>query len=133
MGNQSSSGRLPWYSLVTAAIVIIGFFWLAYYMATLAASLGREDQYRWDRLLFVFNAVQTLTVAAAGVLLGSSVQQARVASAESRADAAGATSQQLQAEAVKAQLARNLVNSVNPPGGERQVESVIAQLKEILD
>ena len=133
MSSQLANSRLPWYSLITGAIIVASFCWLAYYMATLAASLGREDQYRWDRLLFIFNAVQTLAVAAAGVLLGSSVQQARVASAEARADAAGATSDRLQTEAVKAQLARKLVNDLTPPGVDQPTGALVAQLKTILD
>lgn len=130
-----SDGRLPWYTILTGAIILTGFTWLAYFMISIGSTLGQQDQYRWDRLLLIFNAVQTLTVAAAGALLGSSVQQARVASAEARADAADASAKTTQAQAAKAEAARRLVENLDPPGtADRspEIRLMLGQLRAVL-
>lgn len=119
--------RLPWYTIMTGAVILIGFSWLTYFMVSVGTTLGKEDQFRWDRLLLVFNAVQTLTVAAAGALLGSAVQQGRVASAEARADAADATAKINQTGAAKAEAARSLVENLDPPGGTLSHEQTLLE------
>lgn len=129
---SSETSSVPWYTLLTGAIILAGFLWLAYFMVSFGAVLGRDDQYRWDRLLFIFNAVQTLTVAAAGVLLGSSVQQARVASAEARADAADTTAKQVQSDAAKIQAARKLIENLTPPGSGTPFDTAIVQLRAVI-
>lgn len=83
-------------------------------------------------LLFIFNAVQTLTVAAAGVLLGTSVQQARVASGKARADAALTTAKEVQGDAAKAQAARKLIESLEPPGKGPSSDTAMAHLRAII-
>jgi hypothetical protein len=128
--------KQPWYTLFTAAIILIGFFGLCYFMMSHGMTLGKDDQFRWDRLLLIFNAVQTLAVAAAGALLGSAVQQARVASAEARADAADSSAKQAQTDAVKAEATRRAIEEhVNPPGGGQPAmsdEALIAQIRAIV-
>jgi hypothetical protein len=121
--------RLPWYSVATGAIILVGFSWLAYFMVGAAGAIGQDDQFHWDRLLLIFNAVQTLTVAAAGVLLGTTVQQARVASAEARADAAEGDAKGARTDAAKAEAARRLIEHLDPPGGG---DVTLAQLRAVL-
>ena len=116
MADTPAPTRLPWYAILTGAVILIGFSWLTYYMVSMGTTFGKDDQFRWDRLLLIFNAVQTLTVAAAGALLGSAVQQGRVSSAEARADAADAAAKANQTEAAKAEAARRLVENLGPPG-----------------
>jgi hypothetical protein len=133
MADPSPVARLPWYAVLTGAIILLGFSWLAYLMVEAALNLGEKEQYRWDRLLLVFNSVQTLTVAAAGALLGTAVQQGRVASAEARADAAGAAARANQSDAAKAETARKLVEGLDPPGNAPTSEqALLNQLKVVL-
>jgi hypothetical protein len=127
--------KQPWYTPFTAAIILIGFFGLCYFMMSHGMTLGEEDQFRWDRLLLIFNAVQTLAVAAAGALLGSAVQQARVASAEARADAADSSAKQAQTDAAKAEATRKLIENLDPPGSgtpAMTADTVIAQIRAIV-
>lgn len=133
MADGPIPARLPWYTIVTGAVILVGFTWLTYFMVSVGTTLGKDDQFRWDRLLLIFNAVQTLTVAAAGALLGSAVQQGRVASAEARADAADATAKISQSDAAKAEAARKLVEDLEPPGNAQSGEqSLLQHLKAVL-
>ncbi|TYC78766.1 hypothetical protein [Novosphingobium sp. BW1] len=122
--------RLPWYSVATGAIILIGFASLVFYLVSVSGVIGKDEQMRWDRLMLIFNAVQTLTVAAAGVLLGTTVQQARVASAEARADAAEGNAKAAQSDAEKAAAARRLIDGLDPPGGAG--DAALAQIRAVL-
>ena len=77
MADVPTQARLPWYAIVTGAVILLGFSWFTYFMVSVGMQLDQKQQFRWDRLLLIFNAVQTLTVAAAGALLGTVVQQGR--------------------------------------------------------
>lgn len=117
MADVPNQARLPWYAIATGAMILLGFSWLTYFMVRVRMQLDERQQFRRERLLLIFNAVHTLTVAAAGALLGTVVQQGRVASAEARADAADATAKTNQGDAAKAETARRLVENLDPPGG----------------
>jgi len=133
MPGETDQARLPWYSLITGAIILGGFAWFTYYMVVSASTIGKDDQFHWDRLLLIFNAIQTLTVAAAGVLLGTTVQQARVASAENRADAAQSAATAAQTDAAKAAAARKLIEQLDPPGAAATDRSaLLAQVRAVL-
>lgn len=97
-------------SLITAVILLGGFAWVTSFMIGEGKTLPATDQYKWERLLSIFNAVQTLAVAAAGVLLGTTVQQGRVAIAEASAKANAE-------DASKANAVRETLNRLQPPGG----------------
>jgi hypothetical protein len=117
--------RMTWYGLLVALVIFIGFGWLCWFMAGNAVSLGQDHQYVWDRLVLLFNAVQSFASAAVGALLGTAVQQARVVRAEATAEANAA-------DAEKARSARNLIANLQPPGGGQSsapVESIAAVLK----
>lgn len=101
--------RTPWYSLVAALIILAAFAWLCRYLLVKGVPLEPALQYQWDRMLIIFNAIQTMAAGAVGVLLGTTVQQARVASAEQRA-------QVNEEEARKAHAARRQMGGLDPPG-----------------
>lgn len=77
--------KYPWYTLISATVILFGFILLANFMINTGQSLPENEQFKWDRLITIFNALQTIAVAAAGVLLGTAVQQSRVATAEEAA------------------------------------------------
>lgn len=104
-----AAGKLPWYTLVVGLALLVAFGLLSWFMLDKGATLPANAQHVWDRMLLIFNAVQTMAAAAVGVLLGTSVQQARVASAERRAE-------EKEYDAAKAQAARKLINGLQPPG-----------------
>ena len=117
--------KLPWYTLVTAALILGGFVMVAHFMIDIGQSLPKEEQFKWERLITVFNTVQTLAVAAAGVLLGTAVQQSRVASAEASAKVNAD-------DAAKAKAAREALKGLQPPGGGDPKASDLNVLRAIL-
>lgn len=131
-GSTTTPSRLPWYSVATGAVILIGFASIAGYLVYVSGVIGKEDQLHWDRLLLIFNAIQTLTVAAAGVLLGTTVQQARVASAEARADTAEGDAKASQVDAAKAEAARRLLEHLDPPGDAAAGQALISHIGAVL-
>ncbi|HMI41824.1 MAG TPA: hypothetical protein VK485_11420 [Sphingomicrobium sp.] len=132
MANKTAN--LPWYSLAVGLIVIIAFGWLCYFMIEKSQVLGPNEQFRWDRLLLIFNSVQAMAAAALGVMLGTAVQQGKVDTAEASAAKAEADAKANQSEANKAENARKLINSLQPPGaGAGAADQTIAHLKTILN
>src|SRR4051794_21505756 len=75
---ETDMSKLPAYVVIVAVLVIIGFGWLCFELMGAATSLPKDEQFRWDHMVVVFNSVQTMAAAALGVLLGTTVQQARV-------------------------------------------------------
>ena len=123
---------LAWVVPVIAGAILIGFAVLCGVMLYSGLNLGKDDQFRWDRALFVFNAVQAIATAAAGALLGTVVQQGRVATAEGRAANAEADAKLNADEARKAKAARKLLSDLQPPGGDRppaNIEALVAVLR----
>jgi hypothetical protein len=96
---------------VGAAAVIVCFGYLCQFMLSKSLTLRADEQFRWDRILMIFNAVQTMAAAALGVVLGTTVQQARVERAEAKADV-NAT------KAAKADAALQLIDGLQPPGAQ---------------
>jgi hypothetical protein len=100
---------LPWYALVVSVAIISVFGWMCYHMIIQSAVIDNEShRFQWDRLMSIFNVVQAMAAAAVGALLGTTVQQARVQTAQ--AQAVGAIA--------KVEAARELVDTLQPPGGE---------------
>jgi hypothetical protein len=106
------SSKLPWYTLWAGLIVLVGFAVLCIYMIDASRSLPKDEQFRWDHLLVIFNSIQTMAAAALGVLLGTTVQQARVDAARAQAQAAEAKADKNQQEAGKNQAVRGLLSGV---------------------
>ena len=103
-------GRAPWYTIVVAILILAAFAALCRYLLVEGVPLDpKTQQHQWDRMLIIFNAIQTMAAAAAGALLGTTVQQARVASAEQRA-------QLNEQDARKADAARKQIGNLQPPG-----------------
>jgi|GraSoiStandDraft_4_1057263.scaffolds.fasta_scaffold2344780_1 hypothetical protein len=105
-----------WIAYGAATLVVVVFLFFCNSMFEQAQTLPAEAQFRWDRMVMIFNTVQTIATAAAGVLLGTTVQQARVASAEARANKADAQASANQSEASKAAAARRVLSELQPPG-----------------
>lgn len=117
--------KLPWYTLITAILILGGFVVVTQFMIDVGQSLPKDDQFKWDRLITIFNTVQTLAVAAAGVLLGAAVQQSRVTSAEASAKANAD-------DAAKAKAAREALKELQPPGGGDPKAADLNVLRAIL-
>ena len=117
--------KLPWYSLLTAVILLGGFVLVTNFMIDVGQTLPKEEQFKWERLITIFNTVQTLAVAAAGVLLGTAVQQTRVNSAEASAKANSD-------DAAKARAAREAIRGLQPPGSPAPKSTDVEVLRSIL-
>jgi len=116
--------HLPWYAAVVGIMIFLAFAWFCYDLIEQATTIDNDaNRYKWDRLLLMFNAVQGMAAAAVGALLGTTVQQARVETAEQRA-ASNAQS------AAKVAAARELIDGLQPPGGAP--DSGIDALRRIL-
>ena len=92
----------------TAFIVVAGFAILCFAMIRAAMTVTPEQ---WDHLVVVFNSVQAMAAAALGVLLGTTVQQARVDAANGRAALAETRRAAAEEDQLKAKVARTLVDS----------------------
>ena len=92
----------------TAFIVVAGFAILCFAMIRAAMTVTPEQ---WDHLVVVFNSVQAMAAAALGVLLGTTVQQARVDAAYGRAALAETRRAAAEEDQLKAKVARTLVDS----------------------
>ncbi|KAK0340351.1 hypothetical protein LTR94_030894, partial [Friedmanniomyces endolithicus] len=81
----------------------------------------------------------TITVAAGGALLGTTVQatatKERVADANDRAEQAESSARQSFANAAKAEAAKHLLENLEPPGNpdaEADRSAIVAQLRAVL-
>jgi hypothetical protein len=110
------ASKLPWYTLIVGIIVLVGFGWLCFYMVDASANLPKDEQFRWDHLVVIFNSIQTMAAAALGVLLGTTVQQARVDAAKSKADAAEAKADANAQHAVKNDAVRSIIAGAHTEG-----------------
>ena len=70
--------------IVSAAVILSLFCWLFWYMVT--KGIGSVDH--WDRLVALYNSVQTIIVAAVGALLGTQVSAGQLAAARTSGDEA---------------------------------------------
>jgi len=117
--------RLPWYTLVVALVVLVGFGWLCFEMLNAATTLPKDEQFRWDHIVVVFNSLQTMAAAALGVVLGTTVQQARVDAAQSQASADQAKADANAGEAAKADAARKLITGLQAPGAPADIKETL--------
>jgi len=124
--------KLPWYTLIVGLLILIGFGWLCAYMVHASASLPKEEQFRWDHLVVVFNSIQTMAAAALGVLLGTTVQQARVDAAKSKAEAAEAKADTNAKHAVKNEAVRSLLAGGITEGVPSDAEATLRAIKATL-
>lgn len=107
---------------ITAIILLSGFSCLCFFMISKGLTLTESEEYKWSRMVFVFNAIQAIATASAGVLLGTNVAtrvaNARVADARSLAEAASKEAESNKEDAEGARAARKLLDGLEPPGGE---------------
>ncbi|RJF93494.1 hypothetical protein [Sphingomonas cavernae] len=135
MTDKPEATKIPRYSLLAGSVILLVFALLVWIMMTQGMQLEENQQYRWDRLLLIFNAVETMAVAAAGVLLGTTVQQGRVAAAEARAADAQTDAKSASVTAAKAtsklEAARRISEGVDPPGAGRDNAEIIAAINNL--
>jgi hypothetical protein len=124
--DSTDTQRIAWMTPVAAGVMVIAFAVLCGVMLHTGLRLAENEQFRWDRALFVFNAVQAIALAAAGALLGTTVQGVRVKDAETRAAGAEADAKLNAEDAAKARAARDLIDGLQPPGGGKSAASVEA-------
>jgi hypothetical protein len=127
------TSKLPTYTLLTGLIVLVGFVVLCVYMIDASMALGKDEQFRWDHLLVVFNSIQTMAAAALGVLLGTTVQQARVDSARARADVAEAKADQNAKGATKTEAVRGLLTGVRAQAAGSDPAATLKAIEAMLD
>ena len=99
-GASSAAKVATWLPSVAAAVILVFFAVILRDMFEHATSATTDAQ--WQRLLFLFNGLESLAFAAAGVLLGERVQRSRAQAAESRAERAEGKADEAQQEAAEA-------------------------------
>jgi hypothetical protein len=104
------------------AVALIALFLLA-----LVGLFLLRDDANWDRLVFLFGALQALVFAGAGALFGTSVQRGNLADARADAAAARASADaardEAQAQGKEAEKGRALADALRAAG-----EALLAQL-----
>jgi hypothetical protein len=73
-----------WITIVAATLITVFYLWLSWSLLNHFA-LSANPEGSWERALMILNGIGSLGFAAAGVLLGTSVQQANVVKAQKEA------------------------------------------------
>ena len=94
-------------TLIVGIVVLVGFGVLTFYMIRMNSKLPADQQ--WDHLVVIFNSIQAMAAAALGVLLGTTVQQARVYEANARAKLFENERRQYENDAIKNNAIRSLL------------------------
>ena len=94
-------------TLIVGIVVLVGFGVLTFYMIRMNSKLPADQQ--WDHLVVIFNSIQAMAAAALGVLLGTTVQQARVDAANARAKLFENERRQYENDAIKNNAIRSLL------------------------
>ena len=94
VGDQAGDGKaggerriIPTLAVVSAVLILVFFAFAVWRMFAIAGDEATTDMH-WSRVLFIYNALEAMAFAAAGVLLGERVQRSRAVAAEARADQA---------------------------------------------
>jgi hypothetical protein len=126
---------VSWLPSVSAAVILIFFAVLLLKMFDLAATVSDDKQ--WGRLLFLYNGLEALAFAAAGVLLGERVQRSRALAAENRADASEAKADDAQQDAAQAtangKALKKAVESKVRSSGALESATAAPELAELSD
>lgn len=115
----------PWYALAAATILLIAYLVMTGVMFFVFSG---KDNPNWQNALTIYSGFQAFATAAGGVLLGTTIQQVRVAAAER--DATTAKADRDKAQGV-IQAARQAVTDDSGAGGGTPQQRVAA-LKRIL-
>lgn len=126
-----------WITIVAAALLTVFYLGTAWYLLNHFA-LPANPEGNWERALTLLNGIAAIGFAAAGVLLGTSVQQVNVASAQKEASDQKAKADRL------AEPSKELVDKI--PGllnmlpqnfvadpSRIEVDSALARLRRALD
>ncbi len=81
-----TSNMLSWIPALSACVILLFFAIFLAKMFNYAVTVTEDEH--WSRLLLLYNGLEAMAFAAAGVLLGERVQRSRAMAAENRADAA---------------------------------------------
>lgn len=83
----TAMAKVPRYAVLTAAIILVVYLGLTFIMI-FALSKYPNDDPRWTHALLIYNGFMSFATAAAGLLLGTQIQQGAVeASQKDAADA----------------------------------------------
>jgi len=128
------SSKLSLTTLVVGLLVLAGFGLLCFYMIEVSASLPKDEQFRWDHLVVVFNSIQAMAAAALGVLLGTTVQQARVDAANSRAALSEEKRRANEKDGTKNAAIRRLLGETQPSARDSGApDDTLKAVRAILD
>ncbi len=119
----------PWIPVATAVLILVAFVILFNHVLQRSAIIDDKHQYLWDRLLLLYNSVQTIVVAAASALLGVQVSAAQVAAA--RASGAQSEARVTQLESNIKSFQNTIKNRVG--GSERGLSSASLNAAIIAD
>lgn len=126
---------VSWLPSVSAALILVFFAVLLLRMFDLAATVSDDKQ--WGRLLFLYNGLEALAFAAAGVLLGERVQRSRALAAEKRADTSDAKADDAQQDAAQAKAngkaLKKAVESKVRSSGALESATAAPELAELSD
>ncbi len=126
------SSKLSQTTLIVGIVVLVGFGALTWYMIFMNSGLPKDQQ--WDHLVVIFNSIQAMAAAALGVLLGTTVQQARVDAAHAREALAEKKSRDNEKEGLKNEAIRSLLGesrALTPETAEPA--ATLSAVRKILD
>src|SRR3954453_14565736 len=126
------SSKLSQTTLIVGIVVLVGFGALTWYMIFMNSGLPKDQQ--WDHLVVIFNSIQAMAAAALGVLLGTTVQQARVDAAHAREALAEKKSRDNEKEGLKNEAIRSLLGESRALTAETaEPAATLSAVRKILD
>ena len=78
------AAKVPRYAIISAAIIVLVFLGLTLVMMFSVSSYADNDVH-WTHSLLIYNSFMSFATAAAGVLLGTQIQQSSVAASQKQA------------------------------------------------
>lgn len=133
------SSNLSVTTLVVGIIVLIGFAALCFHMISVSGSLKADEQHKWDHSVVIFNSIQAMAAAALGVLLGTTVQQARVDAANAKATLAEKKRRENEKDGLKNEAIRGLLSdsqALEPQALKREAAepaATVSAVRKILE
>lgn len=133
---ERSQRGLPGYAVVTAGVIVAGYLVVSAVMLVVFGFSPRAGA-NWDHALVIYNGYTAFALAAAGVLLGTQIQQGVVNAAQSAARDAKAAERAAEAktEAVRSVARDALAGSGGDRGGgsaETELAALRRRLLEVL-
>lgn len=124
-------------SVVAALLVLAGFAYLAMDMIDIAKAT-KDPSLQWARLSQIYNSIEAIAFAAAGLLFGTIIQSKRAQDAENRADNAqtNAADARAKGSALSSRITRFKAASTrrsleSAPIEEQQMISELDEIKDL--